>query len=1076
MRSSLSPSPSAPLVHARASGATTTSPSAPTQPSEASRNQAVATPLAGLPANTRAALTEPGARPPSPARARGVPSLAQMAFRTFEKNVDLKSALENWELERDSGHTYAPALTAACLDHILAHLPEVRASTAWVRLRDGLVAGTAAQVTAYSQSHSGVHAGWRGREDVLLQFLADMGIERAAEVLPVPTLEQAAWGDLPQIVDWYLRQPIWSEGSPSPLLRDVRFDRDAVVTSLQRENPPAAVLRVLLSFLHPEAIKAWVNRTGPWEGRYREWRCDADGAHLSRCARAGDLDLLKTLLSHATPHRKDWATNGTALFLSAWRSGHVPTIEYVRDLLTPGALVSALESRHSSLASAISQDPALLDVVAPKDAWGRRTALAELSRRGKKAFVGALIDAATEHFVALFLEVLAATETSSDRCALFRVDYGAPFLKAIVHGDRAVVERLLAQARRDGADWDTLKASNYRAFALAASLGKTDILRHFLEVLEQAGSLANAKSADEHAALFVAVKNGHVDAVDLLLAEEGYLERALDARVGMEEYERHALFGHAARGGHAALFERLLLALPDDASRRAVLSDRHSHLQLLLHSGAPDAIALFFRLADRFGMREAALTCSDYGEPYQRLGRLAGDRPAAFVALLDADALTLEEKTAIVTANNGNALYGLTREGSAADLRKALRHASPEQAQAILGAKHLYDPWDAAVVAVLRGGVEFLDAWLDACGDFDATPLLDFLNRAHTQRRERWTLDDAQRARLAKLLPQTTTQARVIALAAHYGDVPTLTRYMDNLLPAPAPQGAAVGGEVEDEPRDDAMQWESAVDSFERRRSLRDCRRTFLDIVAEGVLKALAERGQVEEAAQLLRLAPSVVESRGYIDAGAVVDAMVAAGEQHTAEADAVAGLICEAAPEPQRAALRAAQARGARSALPVHRAASLLDTAAPTHAAGAIAQAWASIRAYDSRNPDDDRSSDRDERDRAARTRDHLAGLLFERADDPTIRAALFNQDRASMLKRAQDGDLRLVAQLERLHSDLATHFVTTSGVTMAELTALKDLMPPVHAALLDLATDKASAVLGVSVGLTWAENPRQA
>ncbi|HET6344680.1 MAG TPA: hypothetical protein VFH51_07095, partial [Myxococcota bacterium] len=453
---------------------------------------------------------------------------------------------------------------------------------------------------------------------------------------------------------------------------------------------------------------------------------------------------------------------------------------------------------HSTLARAISGDPALLDVVAPKDAQGKRQVLEALSLRAKETLLTCAFNPDKAHFVPLFLEVLAATETSRDRCALFGIEAGAlfgieastPFLAAVVHGDRAVVERFMAQARDDGAQRHTLRASNYHAFRLAASLGKTDILRHFIEVLgAEAGALAHAKSADKHAALCMAVKNGHVDAVDLLLAEQGYLDRALHPGGGMSADERRALFSHAGRRGHVELFERLLLALPDEASRRELLSHRQSHLQCLLHSGAPDATALFFRLADRFGMREAALAYSDYGEPYEGLGRLARDQPAAFVALLDADTLTAEERTAIVTARNGSALYDLTRAGSAADLRKALRHVNPDQAQAILRTEHSYYAWDPAVEAVRRGGVDFLDAWLSACGDFEATSLLYFLNGGGTLRNP-WELDDPQRARLAKLLPPTTTRATVIALAAHYGDVPALTRYIDALLPASRPREA----------------------------------------------------------------------------------------------------------------------------------------------------------------------------------------------------------------------------------------------------------------------------------------------
>ncbi|HET6345162.1 MAG TPA: hypothetical protein VFH51_09520, partial [Myxococcota bacterium] len=204
----------------------------------------------------------------------------------------------------------------------------------------------------------------------------------------------------------------------------------------------------------------------------------------------------------------------------------------------------------------------------------------------------------------------------------------------------------------------------------------------------------------------------------------------------------------------------------------------------------------------------------------------------------------------------------------------------------------------------------------------------------------------------------------------------------------------------------------------------------------------------------------------------ALEEAMAAAGEQHTVEADAVADFICKNSPEPLRVALRAAQARGASDPLPLQHAANLLDAAAPTHAAGAVAQAWASLQAYDKRGDD---TYDRHERDREHRVCNRLASLLFEQAEDPTIRAGLFNRDRASMLQRVQEGDLRLVAQLERLHRDLASHFATASGLTAAELTALSAVMPRAHAALVALATDKATAVLGVGVGLSWADNPRR-
>ena len=215
MNSSVSLRPTVSSVHTGASVASASSPSDPTRPSGASDDGAAPTLRADAPAGTHAALIEPRTRPSSSARPCGVPPLAQMAFRTFEKAVvDLESALRTWELARDSGQTYAPALTVACLDHILAHLPEARASAAWERLRDDLVARTAMQIKARSHGRSDALDFWRGREAVLLAFLADMGIERVAKVLPMPTLQDAAYLDLPQIVDWYLRQPLWSEGSP----------------------------------------------------------------------------------------------------------------------------------------------------------------------------------------------------------------------------------------------------------------------------------------------------------------------------------------------------------------------------------------------------------------------------------------------------------------------------------------------------------------------------------------------------------------------------------------------------------------------------------------------------------------------------------------------------------------------------------------------------------------------------------------------------------------------------------------------------------------------------------------------
>jgi hypothetical protein len=146
--------------------------------------------------------------------------------------------------------------------------------------------------------------------------------------------------------------------------------------------------------------------------------------------------------------------------------------------------------------------------------------------------------------------------------------------------------------------------------------------------------------------------------------------------------------------------------------------------------------------------------------------------------------------------NNGDALYALTGVGSAAELRAALRHVSPEHAQALLRLRRKDEPWDAAVRAVLRGGVEFLDVWLDACGAFDVTPLLAFLLRGGTPR-EGWALDDAQRAHLAKRLPHTASWAEVIALAAHFGDVPALTRYIDSLVPASAAESDSDDDEEE---------------------------------------------------------------------------------------------------------------------------------------------------------------------------------------------------------------------------------------------------------------------------------------
>jgi hypothetical protein len=194
---------------------------------------------------------------------------------------------------------------------------------------------------------------------------------------------------------------------------------------------------------------------------------------------------------------------------------------------------------------------------------------------------------------------------------------------------------------------------------------------------------------------------------------------------------------------------------------------------------------------------------------------------------------------------------------------------------------------------------------------------------------------------------------------------------------------------------------------------------------------------------------------------------MATAGEQHTAGADAVADLICEVATPSRRAALRAAQADGASRPLPPRLMLSRLEGAAPTHAQAALAQAWASVQAYDRRDPDHDRWPPRDKRlDDWARKR--LMELLFEQAEDPRIRAALFNEARATYLDRARDGDLRLVAQLERLHGDLAIQLVNAAGVTSAELTALKASMPCSHAALVAFASNQAAAVLGVAVGLS--------
>ncbi|HET6344972.1 MAG TPA: hypothetical protein VFH51_08565, partial [Myxococcota bacterium] len=263
----------------------------------------------------RDAQAQPGARPPSPGRPTRVPSLAQMALRTFEKGVDLESALENWELWRDSSHRFAPTVTATCFGHIMAHLPAVRARPGWERLRDELVAHAGAQVKEGGQGALNAHAAWQGREDVLLHFIEEMGIERVAQELPLPTLQEAAAANLPQIVRWYLEQPVWAKGSSSPLLRDVRFDRDAVVEKLLRKQPPAPVLKVLLSFMKPEAIAAWVNRTGPWAERHPVWRANRTAEHLTRYAGAGDLDLLKTLLSQATEaHLREWTSFDTALF------------------------------------------------------------------------------------------------------------------------------------------------------------------------------------------------------------------------------------------------------------------------------------------------------------------------------------------------------------------------------------------------------------------------------------------------------------------------------------------------------------------------------------------------------------------------------------------------------------------------------------------------------------------------------------------------------------------------------------------------------------------------------------------
>jgi hypothetical protein len=1006
---------------------------------------------AAVPAGAQAALTAPASptvlrmgRPAlSPAVSR-VPSLAQVAFRTFEKNVDLESALDNWELFRDNGHPRAPAVADTCLEYMLAHLPEARASAKWARYRDALATSTAAVVKEQSTGYWDRHAGWKGREDMLLLLLEDMGIERVAQVVPMPTVHEAASADLPQIVKWYLTQPVWTEGSQSALLASVRFDREAVVTKLLSEGPPASVLRVLLSHAKPETLAAWVNRTGPWEARDEDrWDAYYDGQHLCLYAKAGDLDLLQQLLSYATSdHMKRWTSYGTALFVSAWRSGHQPTVAYLEGLLSAGSLASSLRREESWLRTAVTCDRALLDIVAPVDALGERPILKNLSLDVKKAWVKRALDTDAAHFLPLFLDLLAASGSTWNRRALFAVGDGSPFRKAVSHGDLAIVETLMAQAERDGAKEFALRALDYHAFALAASTGQTEILRRFIEVLGKSGELSYAKSADRHLALYRAVQKGHVEAAELLLAEPGYLERVMqEPSGGLSENERRSLFAHAARGGHFSLLERFLDALPDDEARRSLVTHRDSHLQNILRSGKPGAVEFFFRLAERFGIRDEAVTYSFDDEPYEGLSRLAWDHPAALMAVLASDELTPGEKASIVSARSGDALYGLTRNGSVEALRAALRHVSAEQAQAFLQTKHVHDSWDAAVDAVLREDGQFLDAWLAACGDFDATHLLRFLAEGG-QRRDPWELNGRQRTRLAKLLPETTTRADVVALAAHYGDVPALTRYIDAWLRAPAVLQPA----------------DSRSDDDVRAR-----RRLFKNIVEEGGLRVATQRGQVDVVAQLLRLVtPLVALPDGRFRVKRLKEAMETAGSQHSAEADAVAESICAAVPEAAREGLRAAYRMGATGAMPLAKMAEVLAAASPARAPGVVAQAWTSVQAHDHRNRDNDRYRSRDGREQAAWARRRLMGLLFDQPHDVTIRVAAFNMDRALYLKRAQEGDLQVVAQLERMHGELAVDILTKSGLTPEELTEAKAHMPKVYSTLMALATDKATAVLG--------------